>query len=263
MGEVRVLVVIPTLGTRIEYLEACLSSIRQQAIPIDVVLVGPQDAPQLTSIVDRWGVARIDDPGGLAAAINAGVAWGGDRYEYINWLGDDDALEPHTVHLVEGALDDDSSAVLAYGACRYVDPEGRELWISRAGRWAPRILKWGPDLIPQPGMLVRSDAWRTVGGLDESFRFAFDLDLLLKLQRVGTFVNVDEVVSEFRWHGDSLTVSDRTTSLHESEIARRRALSPVARKLSWAWERPVRIATRMAAWEVSRRARNAMREATS
>lgn len=262
MGEVRVLVVIPTLGTRIEYLEACLSSIRQQAVLVDVVLVAPRDAPQLAAVVDRWEVARIDDPGGLAAAINAGVSWGGDHYEYVNWLGDDDALEPHSVHLVQRALDSDSSAVVAYGACRYVDPQGRQLWISQAGPWAPRILKWGPDLIPQPGMLVRRDAWQTVGGLDESFRFAFDLDLLLKLQRVGSLVNVNSVVSQFRWHGDSLTVSDRTTSLNESEIARRRALGPVARKLAWTWERPVRVATRVAAWEVSRRARKATVGAT-
>ena len=56
--------------------------------------------------------------------------------------------------------------VVAFGACRYIDPQGRELWISKAGPWAPRVLKWGPDLIPQPGMLVRRSAWSAVGGLD-------------------------------------------------------------------------------------------------
>ena len=75
-------------------------------------------------------------------------------------------------------------------------------------------------------MLVRRSAWEQVGGLDESFRFAFDLDLLLKIQPLGGFVDVGQVVSSFRWHGDSLTVGDRSTSLHESEVARRRALRP-------------------------------------
>jgi hypothetical protein len=62
------------------------------------------------------------------------------------------------------------------------------------------------------------------------------------------------VVSCFRWHGDSLTVSDRTESLRESELARRRALGPLARRLCWIWERPVRGAIRLAAQEVTRRA---------
>ena len=45
----------------------------------------------------------------------------------------------------------------------FLDDAGRPLWVSRAGRWAERILAWGPDLIPQPGMLVRRSAWDAVG----------------------------------------------------------------------------------------------------
>ena len=106
-------------------------------------------------------------------------------------------------------------------------------------------------------MLVRRTAWDAVGGVDESLRFAFDLDLLLKLRTQGTFVDVGAVVSSFRWHPDSLTVSDRTASLDESEAVKRRHLSRRARPWAWTWEGPVRIATRMAAREVTRRARRA------
>ena len=154
------------------------------------------------------------------------------------------------------------NAVVAYGSCAYIDDEGRALWTSSAGRWATRILSWGPDLIPQPGMLMRRPAWVNVGGVDESLRFAFDLDLLLKLRREGNFVDVGRVVSSFRWHPDSLTVSDRTASLDESELVKRRYLSRVGRSMSWTWERPVRLATRMAAREVTRRALKARQLAT-
>ena len=131
------------------------------------------------------------------------------------------------------------------------------MWVNRAGPWASRILGWGPDLIPQPGMLVRLDAWRAVGGLDETYRFAFDLDLLLKLKRLGPLIDVGHVVSSFRWHPDSLTVGDRDTNLAESERAKRNALSPRARSWAWLWEGPVRLATRVAAHEVNRRASRA------
>ncbi|MBI1351796.1 MAG: hypothetical protein GC156_11840 [Actinomycetales bacterium] len=257
MAGSRVLIVVPTLGTRLGLLEENLGSIATQDVPADIVIVAPMGRPGLEDLAERFSAGLIPDPGSLPAAVNAGVRAAQPWHEYVNWLGDDDLLEPGSLGRTVAALDADPGAVLAYGACRYVDESGQELWISRAGRWAPRILKWGPDLIPQPGMLVRRTAWDRVGGVDETLRFAFDLDLLLKIQPMGRFVDVGDVVSSFRWHGDSLTVSDRTTSLRESELARRRALSPTARRLAWLWEGPVRAATRLAAAEVTRRATRA------
>ena len=254
MPETRVLIVVPTLGTRLALLDECLASIATQGVPADIIVVAPE-VEGLPEIAARHGARVLADPGSQPAAVNLGVSAAAPHHAYVNWLGDDDLLEPGSLTATAGALDADPDAVLAYGACRYIDGSGQELWISRAGVWAPRILKWGPDLIPQPGMLVRRTAWDAVGGLDESMRFAFDLDLLLKIQPLGRFVDVGAVVSSFRWHADSLTVSDRTRSLEESERARRRALSPTARRLAWTWERPVRWATRAAAAEVSRRAR--------
>lgn len=249
------LIVIPTLGRRSDYLAQTLESILGQSVAADIVLVAPIDAPAVLDAVARHGVGLIADPGSLPSAINAGMASAQPHHRYVNWLGDDDLLTSGSLSVTRAALESDSARVLAYGACSYIDEQGRDLWVSKAGRWAERILAWGPDLIPQPGMLVRREAWERVGGVDESLRFAFDLDLLLKLKSVGTFVDVGTVVSSFRWHSESLTVSDRTMSLDESEAVKRRYLSRHARRLSWIWEKPVRGATRIAAREVSRRAR--------
>ena len=253
----RVLLVVPTLGTRPELLRENLASIRAQSVNADVVLVAPSDSSVARQTADDFSIGLIPDPGSLPGAINAGVARASVGHEYVNWLGDDDLLEPGSLKATVHALDSHPEAVVAYGSCRYINDAGCELWVSSAGKWAPRILTWGPDLIPQPGMLVRASAWRDVGGLDESYRFAFDLDLLLRLQRVGDLLAVPQVVSAFRWHGDSLTVGDRTTNLDESDRARLAALSPGVRRWSWIWRRPVRGATRLAAWEVSRRTQKA------
>jgi GT2 family glycosyltransferase len=249
-----VLIIVPTLGRRIEELQLAVDSILRQKTQADVIIVAPA-GPDIDRIVLSVKAQWIPDPGSQSAAINAGILQALPRHEYVGWLNDDDLLEQGSLDRTVGALDRDRHAVLAYGACRYIDEDGRELWISRAGRWAPRILKWGPDLIPQPGMLVRRSAWDQVGGVNETMRFAFDLDLLLRIQPLGRFVDVGEVVSAFRWHADSLTVSDRAASLRESEEARRRVLTPTARRMAWLWERPVRMATRLAAAEVNRRAK--------
>ncbi len=252
--EPRVLMVVPTLGTRPELLDQCLASIAGQSVPAEIVLVAPAENPVPQALAAKFGASLLPDPGSLASAINLGAAAAGDHIEYLNWLGDDDLLEPESLARTVACLDVNRNASVAYGACRYIDENGAELWVSRAGRWATRILAWGPDLIPQPGMLVRRTAWEEIGGLDSSYRFAFDLDLLLKLKALGPLIDVGEVVSSFRWHGDSLTVGDRTASLQESERAKRASLSPGARSIAWLWERPVRAATRLAAAEVQRRA---------
>ena len=213
----------------------------------------PDGDDAVDALATEFAATTDDDVGSLAGSINAGIARNLAGHDFVTWLGDDDFLEPESFTAVAAALDTHARAVAAFGHCRYVDDEGRTLWVSKAGSLAPWILPWGPDLIPQPGMLVRAVAWQRVGGLDESYRFAFDLELLLKLKAMGRLVAVNQVVSSFRWHAESLTVSDRTTNLEESERAKRAHLMPALRPVAPLWEAPVRWATRKAANRVSAR----------
>ena len=253
----RVLLVVATLGTRVEYLRQTLITIRTQGVPSRIVIVAPTDNRDVKNLAQEFDCLLVPDPGSLPAAINAGVTQAWDGHEFVSWLNDDDLLEPGSLEATTRLLDTDPTCVCAYGACRYIDESGRELWINRAGPWAERILSWGPDLIPQPGMLVRAEAWMKEKGIDESYRFAFDLDLLLRLRKHGHLRDTGVIVSSFRWHADSLTVGDRTRSLDESQRAKRATLGPTTRKVAWIWEKPVRGATRLAAGQVNRRARRA------
>ena len=258
MANARILMIAPTLGTRIDFLTQSLNSIASQDTPADIVVVCPKEATEARSLAEQHRATIIDDPGSLPKAINAGATQLRPHHEFINWLGDDDLLEPGSLTTTTHTLDRNPQATVAFGACRYIDHNNHELWISRAGKWAPRILGWGPDLIPQPGMLVRTAAWKAVNGVDESLSMAFDLDLLLKLKQRGPLIDCNAVVASFRWHTTSLTASDRTKNLAESEKVKRRYLSPAQSKLKWTWEKPVRVATRIAAHEVQRRAKAAV-----
>jgi len=250
----RVLIIIATLGRRPEYLEQTIESIRSQPVSVDLVVVAPTENVHIQEISARYGIPLLPDPGSLPMAINRGSEALKSHHEYMNWLNDDDFLEPNSLPLVVNALDSNPQAVVAFGYCRYVDAQGQELWLSKAGNLAPKILNWGPDLIPQPGMLVRSSAWAKVGGVDPSFDLAFDLDLLLKLKKLGTLVSVGHVVSNFRWHPDSLTVDDRAKNLKESERAKRASLPRALRPVSRVWDLPVRVAIKIAANRIGRTA---------
>ena len=251
----RILIIVPTLGRRNSYLVQTLDSIKDQAAePADVVVVAPQDAIEARQLARERGARVADDPGGMAASLNAGMATAAARHTYVNWIGDDDLLTPGSLAISAGALDASPGAVVAFGACDYVDGDGRVLWTSRAGRFAPWLMTWGPNLVPQPGALFRLAAVREAGGLDPSLVYAMDLDLWLRLRRLGRFASTGHTLAAFRWHATSVTVANRNASLDESEAIKRRYYTPAQRRLAFLWERPVRAATRIAARRLNARA---------
>jgi GT2 family glycosyltransferase len=250
----QVLIVVPTLGRRPTELEQTLSSVAEQGVPTDVVLVAPTGESAARALARAFGANVVDDPGGLSSAINAGFRVAQPHHVLGNWLADDDTLEPDALAETTRVLLEHPDVAVAYGRCQYVDERDNPLWVSRAGKIAELVLPWGPDLIPQPGLLFRLADFQAIGGLDETLEFAMDLDLLLRLRRRGRFQYVPKTLATFRWHPDSLTVGFREASLAESEAVKKRYLPAFAKPISSAWELPVRWATRKMAGRLNARA---------
>ena len=244
-------IVVPTLGTRPDSLRKCLESIRL-AGKSHINLVAPSDfdsAPLVSAgLVDQ---VTEDPKSGLPDAINAGMKTLPERIKLANWLGDDDILKPRTLDTLAAEFSE-PSVVLVYGHCDYIDDNGEKMWSSPTGQFAAQILRFGPDLIPQPGALFRKEAFEKVGGLSADFGWAFDFDLLIKLSKVGKLKFVPVTVSGFRWHSDSLTVKDRWKSVGEASKVRRTHLPLAFRPFSFLWEMPVILATYLAGLRVNR-----------
>ena len=261
MTSARVLVVLPTLGERLDTLEETFASIEEQrsGVGLRVVLVAPESATGARDLAHRYGATIVDDPrAGMSAAMNAGIA-AADGETYYAWMGDDDKYRPEGLATLARMLDEDARAAVAYGGCDYIDPAGRVIGTSAAGRLARWLLPWGPDLVPNPAAMIRLDALRSAGEFDVRLRYAMDLDMFLRLRPHGRFVSTRRVVAAFRWHPDSLTVANRAASSQESEAVKRRHLPAPLRPLSPLWDLPVRWASRQAAVAVSRRAHSIAR----
>ena len=250
-----VLVVLPTLGDRLDTLARAISSATSQTgVSVRVVVVVPENQNVAIELATQAGAEVVADPGeGMSAAINAGLAVRrGERY-YI-WLGDDDYYRPGGLASLVGLLDHNHQAVLAYGACDYVDDDDRVLWTSRAGSWATTLLGFGPNLVPHPAAMMRLDAVIGVGGYDEQLSLVMDLDVLLKLRKIGPFVHTRQTVSAFGWHPGSLTVQDRQASGAQARSVKRRHLPAALRLVEPLWEYPVTWASRLAARRLNKRA---------
>jgi GT2 family glycosyltransferase len=258
MTEGKVLVVLPTLGDRLEYLEETLSTIdaERRRVELTLAVVLPSGAVQARAIAEAHEAVIIEDPRrGISEAINAGIRAATDE-DYYAWIGDDDLFREGALARLRDLLEANPDAVVSYGGCDYIDPEGRLIGTSRAGRAAQWLLPWGPDLIPHPGSMIRLAALREVGLFDTSLKYVLDLDIFLKLRSRGRFVCTRSSVSAFRWHPDSLTVANRAAASAEAEAVKRRHLPSLLQPVSAVWHVPVKWAASIAARGVSRRARS-------
>jgi GT2 family glycosyltransferase len=257
MTDPEVLVVLPTLGDRLDTLKITLDSVNEQRkdLSLTLVVVAPATATAARELASSMGAIIVDDPKeGISAAINYGLATRSVE-RYYAWVGDDDLFRPRGLMTLRSLLERTPQAVLAFGGCDYVDPEGRTIMVSNAGRIATLLLPWGPDLIPHPGTMIRLDALEAIGGFDPTLKYAMDLDAFLKLRSHGKFTWTRRSVSAFRWHADSLTVANRLGSSQEAESVKRRHLPRILRPVSGLWHRPIRWASAIAAGRVNAQAR--------
>jgi glycosyltransferase involved in cell wall biosynthesis len=242
-----VLVVIPTLGKRPQYLKLTLESIAQQKPGIcEIVIVGPLKSKETAKLAKEYGASQVDDPGGMSAAVNAGVAAAKPWHKYINWIGDDDLLMPDALATAVAALEAHPDASASFGYCNYIDANGKYLFKSRAGRIAPWVLSWGPDLVPMPGTLMRLSSLHEVGEFDENNKYCMDLEMLLRLKKVGKLISTGKTLSAFRWHSNSQTVLNRDLVLKETMQVKHRNLPRPLRVIAPLWDGPVWLATLLA-----------------
>lgn len=247
----RVGIVIPTLFTRPDYLILCLEAAKK-AGTAEIVILGPKPPKELNYLLSEVdGFIEEPEGFGLAGKLDIALRSFSESVEYISWIGDDDLLTANSLEITRAMLDENPEVVLAFGKCDYISTEGDKIGTNPSSWFAPRLMHFGPFLIPQPGSLWRRDAYLGCGGLNDSFKLAFDHDLFLRLHGYGKFRHTRQTLASFRWHADSLTVKHRKVSVAEASKARSSHYPKWLSFLAWTWEPVVRAATLMAGSIVS------------
>ena len=240
-----VAIIIPTLGLRPRYLDECIRSISNAGNSL-IVIVSPRNVSFSDFVKNEVGLFIEESGKGLAAAINLAVANLPPEIEFFNWLGDDDLLTENSISKCISALQLSQRTSAVYGQCEYIDSNSKRVGVNYSGNWAKKILRFGPDLIPQPGALFRVNAFNEVGGLSTQYKLAFDFDLYIKLREIGELTYLPEVLGKFRWHPASLSVKLRMVSVLECSKIRKSHLPSFIRPLSFVWEGPIMLLTYLA-----------------
>jgi glycosyltransferase involved in cell wall biosynthesis len=142
-----------------------------------------------------WWVSEPDR--GQADAINKGFAHA--TGEVIAWLNSDDMYAPGTVASAVRALEAHPRAGLVYGRAVSITPHGRPLNDLAFDEWGVDDLA-AFNILTQPAVFVRREAWEAAGGLDASYHLLLDHHLWLRIAARYEMVGVPEVWAFARHH---------------------------------------------------------------
>lgn len=212
-------VIVPTLGTS-RWLDATLASIRFPQ-PTEIIVVSPMTTCGESSPADcRW----LQEPSrGLYAALNAGLRLSGD-WQAFTWINDDDQLTSEAAAAV-AALRDDSSLGVVYGRVGLLDAQDAdigELPVAHRPADLHSLLSRGIVPFAQPGTMIRRELAESLGGFDEGFRLAGDLDFFVRALLAGArFAYVPRRVAEFRLHAGQLSKSEEAGDAEKGRVLAR------------------------------------------
>lgn len=228
--------VVPTLGTRIDYLNETLKSLRNSGC-LNIIIVCP-DVESIKRTIDSTFYDQIvSDPGkGLPAAINFGINNFDESIKFTGWLCDDDLIEKNALTKCLNFLNQNRTVVAVYGNCTYIDASGNEIAKIYPKQFSSNFASFLPNLIPQPGSIIEVSALKKIGMLNENFPLAFDFEMFIKLKTVGEVRYINSFLSKFRRHENSISVSQRRFAVTEASQIRRKSLNKSVRPLSFLWE---------------------------
>lgn len=219
-------IVTPSYGQE-TFIESTMLSVLNQQYPRLLYVVqdgGSKDAsPRIIErYADRlthWESVRDK---GQADAIRKGFAHIEPQLgpeDVMAWLNSDDLIAPRSLRYVGEYFARNPSVDVVYGHRIIIDPHDQDV-----GRWImprhdPKSLEW-IDYVPQETLFWRKRAWDLAGGIDPSFQFALDWDLLARFTQARCkVVRLPHFLGCFRVHAEQKT-SQAIHTTGAAEMAR-------------------------------------------
>lgn len=248
----RISIVVPVLNG-MPWIADAVASVTSQAVAMELIILdgGSTDGTVAWLATHAPSAARVvtGRDRGQADAIAKGLAMASGRI--LGWLNADDLLEPGALTSVLAAFAKHPEAAAVSGACLTIDEGG-----TITGRIDPPPdgslagLLGYPQNLAQPATFFTTEAYRRTIGLDIGLEYAMDVDLWLKLARVGPIVLLrDQVLARFRTHASAKSSRAATAMVREDLRVRWRHGMPVFGRASLtlmrrAYLRPLKVRLR-------------------
>lgn len=221
----RIAIVTPSF-MQVDYIEETLRSVLDQNYPKLAYAVHDGGSTDGTVEVIKRHAGRITvwsshPDSGQARAIASGFEK--IRGDVMGWVNSDDCLVPGALRYVGEYFATHPDVDVIYGNRIILNEKSQEI-----ARWVlpphnPRIVPY-LDPVPQETLFWRVPLWKKIGGIDPSFRFALDWDLVARFQAAGArIVHVPYFLGCFRAHSQQkLSVQAENVGAIETATLRRR-----------------------------------------
>jgi len=250
----KVSIIIPAYNAE-QFLERTVDSVRAQTFT-DWELVILDDgsvdatyslAQKLASSDPRIRAVKSIN-GGVANARNAGYRESHSASEYVIFLDHDDTWKAHTLERLVVALEESPASIAAHGLAQTTDMDGVE--IGQIHSWERRKVvgnriavcdRSEPTTfavlicdcaISTPGIgLIRRSVFEKINRgdgvyYDQAVASGDDWDMWLRLSLHGDIAFVDEVLLDWRQHGDNGSKNESVTFAAEAKVRRKMSTWP-------------------------------------
>jgi GT2 family glycosyltransferase len=224
-------IVIPSLNQGSFLGEAIESLLAQTGVDLQSALADGGSTDRTAEILSPWrgkfNYFRLSPDNGQAAAINEGISRL-ESTDYVGWLNADDLLLFDGLKAMASFLDHHPEYIAVFGKALLIDERGRI-----TGEYPTRPFNRKRFAVTcticQPASLIRRQAWKEVGGLDESFQTCLDYDLWWRLSKIGQIGYLKQFVACSRDHSQSKTRRLRKKVNEEAVAVLRRHWGTVPR----------------------------------
>lgn len=184
------------------YLEQTFQSVLDQDYTdIEYLVIDGGSTDGSTDIIKKYA-SRLaywvsEKDSGQGDAINKGMARA--KGEIVAWLNSDDYYLPGAVTAAVKAFEQHPDAVLVYADMLAVDEHGQTFNTLRYRQFTLEDLL-SFQIIGQPAVFMRRDAFERAGGLDTTYHFLLDHHLWLRIACLGKILHVPQIWAAARYH---------------------------------------------------------------
>lgn len=208
-----VTIITPTYNQG-QFIEATINSVLAQSYKnIEYIIIDAMSTDATAEILEKFSgkisqVISEPDEGQSDAIVKGFKMAKGDL---VGWINSDDILYPDCVEKIVAAYLKSPQAVLFYNSQFDI--------ISEDGSFnrlvnvpivnGDQLLRYSNTLV-QPGSFYKNEALVKIGYFNKSLRFSMDLDLWIRLLKVGGAVNIgSEPIAAYReWGGTKTSTGD-------------------------------------------------------
>ena len=201
-------IVIPSLNQDV-FLEQAITSVLSQGYPaLQLIVMDGGSTDGSAGIIARHASAlahwvSVPDDGPAQAIVQGFAAATGD---VLGFLNADDFLLPGALAHVAAAFAGEPSVDVVSGHGYLAAPDGTLGAPMHSDAWNLRRFSFGACVLLQPATFFRRSAYDRAGGMPQTGRVCWDMELWAALARSGArFTTIPAFLAAFRLHPGSLT----------------------------------------------------------